>query len=300
MTERGEELWRIITVPSLAEPGDPLGRTPGEALLPEGPNMRTVEELRQIQSKNPSLFMAMHQQRPVAEGGEIFKKGWLRPYEREELPPRYVTYIATDYAMSTSGGDYTVLFVFGVCPKGHIWLLDRYRSQCSILDGIEQTILLMKQHKPLRCYIERTAMAKAYGPLLSKRRVEEGAWTVVEDVSIMGMGGKASPERAGAIAGAMEAGYVHVPAHVPWYGELEYELSHFPGGEHDDQVDALCLIGLKLDSLRKVAAPKAEATGGEMNPLLNLKGMTFSQAVDGNRRRRMGLPVPHRWLVARN
>src|SRR5262249_4240125 len=37
----------------------------------------------------------------------------------------------------------------------------------------------------------------------------------------------------------MEAGTILVPTHAPWLGELETELSLFPGASHDDQVDAL-------------------------------------------------------------
>jgi hypothetical protein len=36
---------------------------------------------------------------------------------------------------------------------------------------------------------------------------------------------------------------------VPWYAELRAELLSFPAGKHDDQVDALGLVGQLLDHM---------------------------------------------------
>jgi hypothetical protein len=40
---------------------------------------------------------------------------------------------------------------------------------------------------------------------------------------------------------------LYVPAMAPWRAEFESELIAFPAGKHDDQVDALGLIGQLLD-----------------------------------------------------
>jgi hypothetical protein len=46
---------------------------------------------------------------------------------------------------------------------------------------------------------------------------------------------------------ALEGLYVAVSA--PWYAEFRSELLGFPAGKHDDQVDALGLIGQLLDQM---------------------------------------------------
>jgi len=46
---------------------------------------------------------------------------------------------------------------------------------------------------------------------------------------------------------------LYMPANAPWRAELEGELLRFPAGVHDDQVDALGLIGQMLDHM---SAPK--------------------------------------------
>ena len=285
LVEKGEEDWRIIRVPSLAEEGDPLGRAPGEALLPEGPNRRPVDELRRIQARNPRLFHAVHQQQPVSAAGDIFRREWFQYYSPADLPSRLTHYITTDYALSEGRGDYTVLVLAGVCAKGHLWILDLWREQCQILRGVQKTVEWMAQFGAARCFVERTGMARVVEPLLAKERAAAGAWTVVEKVQVLGKGAKDSPERAGAFAGAMQLGYVHLPRNAEWLGTLEYELTKFPNGAHDDQVDALALLGMRLAALRRASsAPEQDKKAKQAG-----KALRFSDALAINKRHRLGL-----------
>jgi predicted phage terminase large subunit-like protein len=59
---------------------------------------------------------------------------------------------------------------------------------------------------------------------------------------------------ARAIQGRWSQGMVLLPEQAGWLGDLEHELLRFPAGKHDDQVDALALIGLHLEHV--VAPPK--------------------------------------------
>jgi hypothetical protein len=49
---------------------------------------------------------------------------------------------------------------------------------------------------------------------------------------------------------------LYVPSDAPWYAEFKSELLGFPAGKHDDQVDALGLIGQLLDQMVPGQAPK--------------------------------------------
>jgi len=288
LNSTGEEQWDIVSLPSIAEPGDMLGRAPGEVLLPSGPNRRSMEELASLRSRSARLFMALHQQKPVSDDGDMFKPSWLRLFGLGELPKRLTLYISSDFALSSGEGDFSVLGVAGVCPEGHLWLLDIWREQCEIEAGVERAIELMLQWRARKFYLEKTSMARVYRPLLDKRRKERKAWTLVEDVSVIGRGRKDSPDRAGAIAGAMQLGYVHAPFNAPWLGDLCHELSKFPGGKYDDQVDMLALFGIKLDSMQG----KGRMIPRPEQPKITPRVYTFSDLVDMNRRRRLGQRVP--------
>ena len=45
----------------------------------------------------------------------------------------------------------------------------------------------------------------------------------------------------------MELDGLYAPARAPWLPDLKAELLAFPTGKHDDQVDALGLVGQLLD-----------------------------------------------------
>lgn len=287
---RGEESWDIVSLPSIAEADDQLGRAPGDVLLPEGPNRRTIEELTALRARNPRLFMALHQQKPIADEGDLFNPSWLRPYSLNDVPKNLAIYGSSDFALSEGSGDYTVHILFGVCSAGHVWILDLWRKQSGILEGVEQCVAWMKERRARRWFFERVGLNKVIGPLVRKRKAELSLWTLLDDVSVVGLGGKASDRRAGAIAGAMQMGFVHVPENAPWLGELEFELSRFPNGRYDDQVDTLSLIGIKLSELRGRHGKKAQPDERDRF-VLKETSFTFSEMVDRNKRARLGRNV---------
>jgi len=49
---------------------------------------------------------------------------------------------------------------------------------------------------------------------------------------------------------------LHVRQGAPWFADLRAELLSFPAGRHDDQVDALGLVGQLLDKISAGPRPK--------------------------------------------
>ena len=286
LMEDGEEEWDIIKVPSIAKDDDLLGREVGTCLLPDGPNRRTLDELDQIRKRNPSMFMAVHQQEPFSSDGDLFKPSDLALYADWQRPKSLTVYGVSDFALTKNAGDYTVHILFGVCQQGHIWILNLYRKQVDLNDGIAKVIDWMLEFEPLQWYFERVSMQKAIGAILTKERRTRGAWTSCVDVSMTGKGKKDSPERAGSIAGAMQLGYLHAPVAAPWLGELLAELVKFPNGRYDDQVDALALIGMKLTDLQAAVVPE-EKKGGIFT--VEPTGLTFDDYMNMAQRKGKGL-----------
>jgi hypothetical protein len=83
--------WTVIRLPSLAETQeerdeyserigrptgepDPIGRDPGQPLNPERFPNEEVEHTRQVMGNS---FYALHQQRPAAAEGDMFKRAWF-------------------------------------------------------------------------------------------------------------------------------------------------------------------------------------------------------------------------------
>jgi hypothetical protein len=64
------EEWKVVSLPALAEPGDPLGRAPGEPLWCDD-GYGYGEQLIELSTKTPArTWAAMYQQRPAPEEGD--------------------------------------------------------------------------------------------------------------------------------------------------------------------------------------------------------------------------------------
>lgn len=68
--------------------------------------------------------------------------------------------------------------------------------------------------------------------------------------------------RAQGIRGVMAMRGLHVRSGEPWYDAFRTELLRFPADKHDDQVDALGLIGQVLDAETQVTLKPYGSGGG--------------------------------------
>jgi predicted phage terminase large subunit-like protein len=245
---RDGETWEVICIPAQAERADdPLGRPIGGYLWPEW----FPEEHWKPFKRVPRTWSALYQQRPSPEEGDFFKADWLRPYEKVPARDTLRVYGGSDYAVSSGMGDYTVHAVVGLDPEGRMYLLDLWRKQAASDVWVEAFCDLVKQWKPIGWAEEQGQIRAGIGPYLDRRQRERQAY-VVRDM-FPTRGDKAV--RAQSIRGRMALDGLYVPIHAPWMADLRSELLSFPAGKHDDQVDALGLIGQLLDKMIKGAQP---------------------------------------------
>jgi predicted phage terminase large subunit-like protein len=61
--------------------------------------------------------------------------------------------------------------------------------------------------------------------------------------------------RAQSMRGRMALDGLYVPARAPWLADFRAELLSFPAGRHDDQVDAIGLVGQLLQQMVAPAKP---------------------------------------------
>jgi hypothetical protein len=69
--------------------------------------------------------------------------------------------------------------------------------------------------------------------------------------------------RAQSFRGMIASRGLRVPKGAAWRAGLESEMLRFPAGVHDDQVDALGLVGQLLDKALSAAPPKKPDPGDE-------------------------------------
>ncbi|HEY1299225.1 MAG TPA: phage terminase large subunit [Stellaceae bacterium] len=261
----GGEQFEIISIPALAKEGDPLGRAPGERLWPEWFTAETFETAQ----RDVRNWSALYQQEPMPESGDYFKAEWIRWYDK--APPRdeLRTYGASDYAVTSDGGDFTVHLVAGVDPEDDIYLLDCWREQTASNEWVEAELDLMARWKTLEWAEEKGQIEKGVGPFLTKRQRERKIYNYRKQYSTAG-GDKAV--RAQPIRARMAMGKVYFPSRASWATDFVQELLRFPAGRFDDRVDALALIGRMLGEM----VPGQRAKRPE--PIRGIEALTLDQA----------------------
>ena len=259
------DAWEVVDLPALAYDNDVLGRQEGEALWPEWYPKDALEETKRVlsASEGPRSWSALYQQRPITEEGAYFKADWLKYYDPRDLNSRYSphssrpylhVYGASDYAVSDSTGDYTVHIVGGVDPNDDLYILDVWKGQVTSDVWIDEVIALMQRYKPLQWAEESGQINKSVGPFLSKRMSELRVYCRREQYS----SARDKPTRARSIQARMSMGKVYIPSGAEWVDEFVYELSRFPVSGHDDQIDALSLLGRILDQMSPGLPPAEE------------------------------------------
>lgn len=247
--EKDGDKWDVISLPAIAEDGDPLGRAVGEPLWPEWEDAANLDRKRR--AVGPRDWSALYQQRPAPEDGDYFKAEWLKPYDIAPDPKLMRVYGGSDYAVTADGGDYTVHVVVGIDPDGRMFLLDLWRKQASSDEWIEAFCDLVIKWKPIGWAEETGQIRAGVGPYIDRRQRERMAYVSREQFPTRGD----KAVRAQSIRGRMALEGLYVPTSAPWYPGLRSELLSFPAGKHDDQVDALGLVGQLLDRMTSGLRP---------------------------------------------
>jgi predicted phage terminase large subunit-like protein len=244
--------WKIINIPAIAEEDDVLGRPIGAPLWPERFGLEFLESFRR---RNPVGFSALYQQRPTPADGDFFKADYLPTYSANQCPARenLRVYAASDHAVGTKQThDKTCLLIVGVDQHDNIWLLDCWWKRAKSDEVVEAMISLMKRWKPLVWWAENGHISKSLGPFLAKRMREEKVYVTIREQTPSAD----KQQRAQSINGRCAMGMVRFPAGSAWAEDARQECLKFPGGRHDDFVDALAHIGLGLEKMLRAPTPQ--------------------------------------------
>lgn len=245
--------WKVISLPAIAEENDQLGRKVGEPLWDDD-TYGYGDQLRDLKASTPArTWSALYQQRPAPEEGDYFKSEWLKTYEKLPAKETMHFYGASDYAVTADGGDFTVHIVVAVDPEGRMYVVDLWRKQAASDVWVDTLCDLVLKHKPLEWAEETGQIKSGVGPFLLRQMRDRKAFTYRRQFPTRGD----KAVRAQAIRGRMAMDGLYLPMGADWVPEFTRELLTFPAGVHDDQVDALGLIGQLLDHVRPGRLPKS-------------------------------------------
>ena len=226
----GGEPWTVINIPATALENDPLDRAPGEALWPERFNTHELDLRKQV--LGTYSYSALYMGTPVPHEGGLFKWQWFQPpvEARPAVVEARVRYY--DTAGTEGQGDYTAGVLMSRTADGRFWIEDVVRGQWSPARRDAEIRATAERDGPeVDIWLEReTGVA---GTERSQATVRALAGFVARFEPVTG----AKENRADPLAAQAEAGNVRMCA-GPWNHAFLNELTSFPAGSHDDQVDA--------------------------------------------------------------
>lgn len=240
----GGDKWEVVELPAINESG--------EALWPAAYPIASLERIKR--NSQPRFWSALYQQRPAPEDGDYFKAEWLKPYDKAPALDTLRVYGGSDYAVTSGGGDFTVHAVVGLDPEGRMYLLDLWRKQAASDEWVESFCDLVREWEPMSWAEETGQIKSGVGPFLERRMRERQSYVVREQFPTRG--DKAI--RAQSIRARMALDGLYVPTNANWYADFRSELLSFPAGKHDDQVDAIGLVGQLLSRMIEGDKPRAE------------------------------------------
>jgi predicted phage terminase large subunit-like protein len=233
------EDWEVLSFPAIAEADElhvvetPFGRKEfrrrsGEALHPARESLETLAHIRSTIGEYN--FAGQYQQTPAPAGGGMVKEAWFRRYRMNDRPEKFDRIIQSwDTANKPSElADYSVCTTWGLNGP-NFYLLNVLRKKLSFPDLKRAVVEQDRLFRPEVILIED----KASGTQLIQDLIEAGLWRVTrykpEGDKIM---------RLHAQTATIENGFVHLPEEVHWLADYICELTMFPAGRHDDQVDS--------------------------------------------------------------
>lgn len=266
------DTWEIIKYPAIATHDEVLTQSghivpvTSEERRPHGRVLRAkgdplhadrfhLNMLKKIKKTlQPRHWSALYQQNPIPDEGLFFTKDMIR---FEPVIPDYremYTFAAWDLAVGTKNmNDYTVGIVGALDWMDNIHIIDMIRMRSNTHYTAEAILDTAQKYKCQLNGIEKGVLELALRPQLEKRMRERRFYPPFAegDLALKPITDKIV--RARPLQGRMQQGKVIFPANQPWVETVLHELLRFPGGVHDDIVDALAWLARLVMSQ---AAPK--------------------------------------------
>lgn len=230
----GADQWDVVEFPAILNEG-----TDEEKSL--WPEQWSLESLLRTKASMPAFqWNAQYMQKPTAEEGAIIKREWWQPWPYEEPPACSFIIMALDAAAEKNNrADFTALLTWGVFysddedtgeKTAKIILLNAIKKRMEFPELKELAYEEYTYWQPDAFIVEK----KSAGTQLYQEMRRAGV-PVQEFTPTRASGDKVA--RLMAVSDIFASGMVYYPAGRRWAEEVIEEVSSFPVGPHDDQVD---------------------------------------------------------------
>ncbi|MBN1608848.1 MAG: phage terminase large subunit, partial [Polyangiaceae bacterium] len=254
----GGESWTVLNLPTLAEPGDTLGRNEGEPLCPGlGYDKAWAQRTRAV--SGGYWWSALYQQRPAPPEGLMFKRHQFRYWRDQPGDELYlleqedgsskpigkewcIHFQTVDVAASEkTSADWTVISTWAATPDRDLLLVDRERQRFEVHDVGGFVRRAYNRQDPRPDFIGVEDFGHGLGVVQELNREGLPIRRLRPD--------KDKLSRALVAVARYDEHRVFHPRHVHWLSEWEDELIAFPNAAHDDQVDTVAYAARLLTEL---------------------------------------------------
>ena len=258
------DVFEIVKYPAINEDGNeyilekmpgrpivqiPLGQEVPEDAVLTRPYMTAIHPARYdteamlrikrnlIATGQKRVWQALYQQNPIPDDGLFFTKEMFQYYP--SLPPREQcrVYQAWDFAITEDKeSDYTVGSTIWQDSYDNLYVVDVRRFRSSDSGYIVDTMLdYAREYGADLLGFEDGQIWKTMESQFTKRCAELHYYPSYEVLKPL----TDKMVRAHPLRGRMQAGKVFFGKNEPWFTNLFNEMTRFPAGKHDDQIDSL-------------------------------------------------------------
>ena len=234
-----QEPWEVLSFPAIAEADEVqeietiwgprcFRRRQGEVLHPDREPLETLEHIRQTIGEYN--FAGQYQQSPAPLGGGLVKAEWFKRYGASERPESFDRILQSwDTAnKATELSDFSVCTTWGLKGKD-FYLLNVLRERLEY-PALKRAV---REQQKLFDATEVLIEDKASGTQLIQELIADGCHRVTRYQPTTD-----KTMRLNAQTAIIENGFVYIPEAAPWLAEYLHEMTVFPNGKHDDQVDS--------------------------------------------------------------
>lgn len=226
--------WEVLSLPAIAEPGDPLGRAEGAVLWPE---KYSAEEIYATRASTAArIWSAQYQQRPLDAGARLFHDRWMQHRYTLRVLPVYRRIVQVCDAAWKLGvqNSYSVIATWGLTESSYD-LLDLWRDRVgypTLLATLRDTY---HKWRPYGCdglYIEDAAS----GTSALQSLAEESDSRPPVNAIPFAVGGIQQYSFVESATPFFAAARVRLPESAPWLADWIREHIGYPTEPHDDTV----------------------------------------------------------------
>ena len=205
-------------------------RKSGTILHEKMENKATLDNVRKELGEHN--YLAQYQQEPIDFSGNMIMNEWLKFFDINELNAKFtdfVYYISIDCASGVgTENDFTAIAVFTVFEE-NFYLCEMLQLKLAYPELKKEVEHVIRKYSPLAVLIEDKSNGAS---MIQDLGTEHNNIIAIKPT-------RSKEFRVNEILVSIEAGRLWIANNQKWTAALVDELLAFPGGKHDDQVDAI-------------------------------------------------------------